>query len=354
MGQNTATPRIVYLDLLRIVAIFSMMLLHVASVNWYVLPVTSPEWQVLNSYDSLVRFCVPVMFMISGSQLLNLDKDLPFKKLFRNNILRIITAFAFWSLMYTLIYHLWRYRTINPEILLSMTKAFILGHYHLWFLYTLVGLYLIVPFLRKIVESKTLMQYYLVLSLVFAFSMNLVLVFLGDQPVVQGVLTKLSFFFTLGYSGYFVLGTYLHRYDLSSTLRRWIYGLGILSILFTIFGTQYLSIQANQPIEKLYSYLLPTTFLTSAAVFLFFKSHFSNLKLSSTTLQRIQRLSKLTFGMYLFHDFVNLFFRNVLNLTSISVHPILAVPLLSIMVFGLSFVASWILNKIPLINKYFV
>ena len=128
MDQNTASSRIVYLDLLRIVAIFAMMLLHVSAINWYVLPVTSPQWQVLNAYDSLVRFCVPVLLMISGSQLLNLQKAFPLKKLFQTKILRLITAFAFWSLLYTLIDHARRYGTINPDDLVSMAKAFILGH----------------------------------------------------------------------------------------------------------------------------------------------------------------------------------------------------------------------------------
>lgn len=57
-----------------------MMLLHVASYNWYRVPVTSTEWQVFNAYDSLVRFCVPVMFMISGSQLLNPTKEFSLKR----------------------------------------------------------------------------------------------------------------------------------------------------------------------------------------------------------------------------------------------------------------------------------
>ncbi len=218
--------------------------------------------------------------MISGSQLLNLQKALPLNKLFRTKILRLITAFAFWSLMYTLIDHARRYGTINPDVLVSMTKAFILGHYHLWFLMTLVGLYLIVPLLRKIVENQALMQYFLVLSFLFTFTMNLVLVFLGNQPVVQLLLSKLNFFFTLGYSGYFVLGLYLHQVELSPSVRRWIYGMGILSVIITIVGTQSLSLQANHPTELLYDYLLPTTLLTSAAVFLFFKTIFANLKLS--------------------------------------------------------------------------
>lgn len=58
--------RVLYLDLLRIFCIFSMMLLHVCAIPWYSVPVSSFAWQVLNVYDSSVRFCVPVFVMISG------------------------------------------------------------------------------------------------------------------------------------------------------------------------------------------------------------------------------------------------------------------------------------------------
>ena len=58
--------------------------------------------------------------------------------------------------------------------------------------------------------------------------------------------------------------------------------------------------------------------------------------------------------MYLFHDFVNMFFRYALNLTSTSFDPILAVPLITLLVFALSYAASWILNRIPILNKYIV
>ncbi len=58
--------------------------------------------------------------------------------------------------------------------------------------------------------------------------------------------------------------------------------------------------------------------------------------------------------MYLIHDFINMFFRYVLNLTSTSFDPILAVPVIALLVFALSYAASWVLNRIPILNKYIV
>lgn len=352
--ENHTSKRVYYLDVLRIVAIFAMMLLHVASVNWYVLPVSSMDWQVLNIYDSMVRFCVPVMIMISGALFLDPNKPLTPQRLFKTNLLRLVTALAFWSFIYALAYHVWRFKGINVDELGSLVKAFILGHNHLWFLYTLIGLYLIVPFLRKISESKTLMQYFLVLSFIFTFSANFILLFEVIQPEANSVISKLGIFFALGYSGYFVLGSYLARFELTVNNRRLVYSSGFLAVILTIVGTSVLSITKNLPVASLYNYLQPNTLLSSVAVFVFFKERLYDVQFSAVTCHRLDRLSKLTFGMYLFHDFINLFFREILNLTSMSFHPILSVPVITILVFSISFVVSWILNKIPYISKYIV
>ena len=354
MDSKTTPARLIYLDLLRIIAIFAMMLLHVAAINWYVLPVTSLEWQVLNVYDSLVRFCVPVMFMISGALFLDPNRPVAFRKLFKTNLFRLLTAFVFWSFLYALAYHVWRYGTINVQALSSLIEATILGHYHLWFLVTLMGLYLIVPLLRKICESQAMMQYFLVLSFLFAFTLNFILVFFEDQTLIEALLTKLGLYVIMGYSSYFVLGSYLVRYELSHKMKHVIYALGITAMMVTISGTSWLSVNQNQPVSSLYNYLQLTTFLSSAAIFVLVKERSKHIQWSTQAQHYMSWLSKLSFGMYLSHDFVNILFREVLNFTSTSFHPILAVPVITILVFFISLVVSWILNKIPIINKFFV
>jgi surface polysaccharide O-acyltransferase-like enzyme len=294
------------------------------------------------------------MFMISGSQLLNPEKDFSFKKLFMSNILRLITAFLFWSFLYATYNYVYRYGTLSPEAIKSFIRAFVLGHYHLWFLYTLVGLYLIVPILRKIAEHKELMAYFIALSFVFTFLVNVVVLMTGEQTLISVVLSQVNFNFALGYAGYFVLGSYLFRFELSKRLRWLMYGLGIGSVLVTMVATSLLSTRQNMPIEAWYGYLLPTTLLSSVAIFLFFQSHVKSIQLTPNTQRHIVHVSKLSFGMYLVHDFVNIGLREVFNLTSLSFNPILSVPVLSALVFGISYAVATGLSKIPFVNRYFL
>jgi len=100
--------------------------LHTAASNLYTTPVTSFEWQVLNLYDSLVRFCVPVFVMISGAFLLNSEKHLTISVIFRKYISRIVLAFVFWSAMYSLLRNIVKFRSFSAEFLMSTFKDFLL------------------------------------------------------------------------------------------------------------------------------------------------------------------------------------------------------------------------------------
>ena len=87
--------RIVYFDYLRIIAIFAVIVLHIAAHNWHGTDVNSFEWQMFNIYDSIVRWGVPVFVMISGA--LFLGKDISIKKLYNKHIFRIFLSLIIWS-----------------------------------------------------------------------------------------------------------------------------------------------------------------------------------------------------------------------------------------------------------------
>ena len=137
------------------------MVLHVAAYNWSTTDVNSLEWQVMNFYDAIVRWAVPVFVMISGS--LFLRKDIPLRKIYSKYIFRIFTAFVFWSFVYA---------GANYALKRDAVKAmglFVAGNYHMWFLFMIVGLYMIIPFVKKIAESELLTKYFLVIAFFFTF-----------------------------------------------------------------------------------------------------------------------------------------------------------------------------------------
>lgn len=69
----------------------------------------------------------------------------------KKNVARIAAVFLFWSGCYALVDLIFRHAPLSVVL-----SQLITGHYHLWFLYMIVGLYLLIPLLRPIVQNETL------------------------------------------------------------------------------------------------------------------------------------------------------------------------------------------------------
>lgn len=159
--------RIIYLDVLRILATFAVIAIHVCSQNWSKVQPSSYEWNIFNFYSGLSRWAVPIFVMISGALFLDNRRTINIKKLYTKNILRIITAFIFWSMFYAIITNdFWGKDRGNIKL---FVKSFIEGHYHLWFLHMILGLYIATPILRKIAADLKTTEYFLIISMIFTF-----------------------------------------------------------------------------------------------------------------------------------------------------------------------------------------
>ena len=137
--------RVAYLDLLRVVSICFVVMIHTVYQSFNSLPVEGWEWQTLNVYDSLSRWAVPIFVMISGA--LFLDRQKPLREILKKNVLRLVTAYLFWLAVYSVINQIY-YHDFD-----STLTHIIKGHYHMWFILMIIGLYLVTPLLRKIVED---------------------------------------------------------------------------------------------------------------------------------------------------------------------------------------------------------
>ncbi|MDD3164522.1 MAG: acyltransferase family protein [Oscillospiraceae bacterium] len=349
-AESSATrQRILNLDLTRLFCMFFVVMVHVSAENWYFDPVNSLSWNVYNIYDSFSRFCVPVLFMVSGALFLREDAAFSIKKLYRHNLPHLLIPLLFWATCYKL--YVW----LGPRSAFFTTvSAAPLGYVHLWFLYALIGVYLFIPLLRKLCTNQKTERYLLCILFGYAFFHAI----LGCIPPLSGVLTQLDAWSGLGassmcYVGYFVLGHYLVTYGLAHKLQRTLYFAAGGSILFVVLATALHSNLTGAPVEAYYSNLLPTTFLPSCAVFLFFQSKFRDLRLSDSVQSLVTRASKATYGLYLCHFFV-LIGLDLLGLNTHTLNPILSVPLIVAATYVISMALSLLLARIPRLGRYIV
>ena len=324
--------RTIYFDFLRVLALFAVIFIHIDGKDLRVTDINSFEWNVLEFYHGgLVKWAVPSFVMISGA--LFLSKDDTLKKIFSKNIFRIATAFIFWSFIYAIRDYV---KTGNMFHALSQ---FIVGHYHMWFLFMIIGLYMIVPFLKKITASEFLMKYFLVLSLTFAFvipdAVNMIMLFSEKYGLFfKKYFVGFHMHFVLGFTGYFVLGYFLSNIFISKTTEKIIHILGILGLSAT----------------RIMSVNNVNILLETISVFVFFRFHYPK---SEMLIKLFRLLSQYTFGAYLVHPAV-IRFLFTLMCNHISFNPLFSVPLIAAIVFIISFIISAILNHIPVLRKYIV
>ena len=353
-NQKPVDSRVLYFDFLRVLACVAVITIHVAANEFKLIAVNSYEWMVFNVYDSLVRWGVPIFVMISGALFLAPERQLDIKRLYTKNLFRIVIAFIVWSAIYAL-------RKYCQGLRLgSAVFVFFKGGNHLWFLYMIAGLYLATPVLRKITESRKITQYFLILWLFFSVAL----------PTVRGLLLlsdKIFFFsdwvdvfsdninlkLVCGYTGYYVLGHWLHQNELSKKQRGIIFGLGVFGAGMIIVLTYLISLKQKQLEESFYEYLTVFVLCEAVSIFVFFKYHSPQLS-DGFSRKLLLTTSKCSFGIYLVHFWLATNPRPVFRMDTLTINPVFSVPLLTAAVFVCSFAISYILNKIPFINKYIV
>ena len=347
--------RLVHYDLVRVIAIFAVIVVHTSGTFYRALaPVTSFDWQVSNIYSTSGKFSICIFMMVSGMLFLNPKKDIEIKALYRKNILRIVTAFIFWSVAYAS-FGLWIKVLMNGFSTSYMHSFFIdvvTGNYHMWFCYMIIGIYMIVPFLRLISSNENLMKYFLILSIIFVCIIP-VLQQLPDtvSMPISIVITQLRLNFVLGWVGIFILGYYLSYCNITKKGEIIIYTLGILSLILTIVLNSLLSIRNNQSYEGLYDLTNINILLTAVAVFVFFRLHVSKVDFSERSRKFILLLSECSFGVYFIHVFLIIIFQHY-TLSQKLYNAVIAVPVLSAGIFILSTLIIYYFRKIPFARDY--
>ncbi|MCM3585190.1 acyltransferase family protein [Mesobacillus maritimus] len=334
---------ILYAIKLRAVAIIGVLLIHI-SARLVRQEVGSFEWWIGNLVDSSSRWAVPLFIMLSG--MLLLGKKESQWDIITNRIPRLFLALLFWSFIYSL----WAFRYdigsySFTEFAINLYQNDI--KYHLWYLYAILGLYLVMPLFKTFIQQgkKTDILYFLFLS--FAISaISTTLSYLFKFQLANG------FEYFLGYGGYFILGYYLANTEVSRKTTNLFHLLGIAGLLLTILGTWLVSAQEGSLNQVFYEYLSITTPFVSISLFLFMKD-FGNKPNSNLT----SMIAKYSFGIYLTHPMVLDVFRGkeFIQLTGIShltTHPIVYTAFMLIIVLFISLLLTLIISRIPVLRKF--
>lgn len=343
----TSSNRQINLDVLRIVSMAAVVVLHTAAVNWDMLDVHGLDWNVLNIYDSLVRWCVPVFVMISGALFLNPEKKVTIKGLWRKNIIRIVIIVLFWGGVYALLYS--PPASFSFVDLYAFVKTWLLGHYHMWFLFMIAGLYVVTPLLRCISANESALNYFIALSFVVGLLIPAICGF-GHFSLLNELLNKAQIQFVCGYSFYYMLGYKMNTLVYTKRTTLLIAIIGVLGIIYTAIMTSYFSNIDNIGNGTFYGYLTPNVCVTAMGVFVLGK----NLSIQSDKVKSsIIALSNAALGVYLIHPML-IHALTHFGITNMVCSPIFSIPLLAAFEIVVSFACAWTMKRVPYLGKWIV
>lgn len=350
MKNGVEEKRWVHYDLLRILAAFSVVMLHSSAQFWYTLDINSREWVIANSYDALFRFGVPVFVMLSGAIFLPRQRELKIKRLFTHNILRMAAIFVFWSAVYGLKDS--TYFDFTQAGWKDVVKEMVLGRYHLWFLPMIAGLYMLLPILRVWVQNaeRKNLEYFLFLFLALQILCG-TLKTLFPSNYLHYVLELLQVDLVCGYAGYFVLGYYVAHIGIPAKYHKIIYSSVIPAAVLNVVLGNYLSHRAGEPKGDIYDSFGLFTFCIVLACFLFFTEVMGKIHYSARVSAVIREVSEGTLGVYVMH--VGLMeILEVYGIHSMMVPNIVGIPLYAILCFVICLVAASVLRRVPFLGRY--
>ena len=364
--------RIVGLDVVRFVALFTVVCCHSSDPFNYVFGDVSADIEDIQfwgaAYGSLMRPCVPLFVMITGALLLPVKTNSTYA-FYKKRIGRVFWPFLIWSILYALFPWFTGVLGFSPESILiffpfsgeeaaqqSLTLSlqqianiplnFSNIGVHMWYIYLLIGLYLYLPIFSAWVEKASEKAK---LGFLLAWGVTLLVPYYQQlvAPYLWGSCSWNNFYmlyYFAGFNGYLLLGHYLRHHQFS-----WgkILGFGIPMFLIgysvTYFG--FTSVRAlpdynDELLELFFTYCSLNVAMMTIPIFMVC------MKVTVTS-PRIQRLlANLTvcgFGIYMIHYLLT--GPSVYLMRNLGVALPLQLPLAAVV----AFITSWMI--VAMIHK---
>ena len=291
--------RAVPADLIRTLAIIGVVILHAA--NEAIVPQVMNQteiyrWWMVNIYQTLGRTGVPLFVMLTGALLLQPSKIESLSVFFKKRWNRIGLPFLFWGA----IYFAWDYYANH----LVLTSSFVFQgmlsgpYYQFWYLYMIVGLYLLTPILRIVVAhiDRQTFKYFFIIWMIAAF-ITPIPGLLGTF-YIDGNLLSLPL-----WVGYFMLGVFLVNVTMQ---RRVLIFLTALGLTLSVVGTYFIAATVGGPhTYYFHDYFSPTMILASVTLFLLLNTIKAPIEQTEACKSKmnwlLKEISQSTLAIFLFH-----------------------------------------------------
>lgn len=316
-------------DLMRVIACLMIIGMHAPMPSEH----ANPLFLNASGYFTAPGLCL--FFVISGALLLPVKTD-TFSFL-KKRLCKVVMPTLCFTLLY-LVLNAVNGGGVNWAKSICSIPFAPQGHGVLWFMYTLIGLYLVSPIISRWLDkaSKREEEFYLGL---WAFTMC--------YPILKMILdindskTGVLFYFS-GYLGYFILGHYLNKYPKSITLKRLV--LPVALAIVAPVACKLLHIEVD--FYSLFWYLSIFVAILTVAIYVVISKYGQKL-VGGKLMNAVVLTSNLSFGIYLIHIAVMRSFLWKLDCIINIENYILQWAVVVVLTFALSWVAAYLISLLP-------
>lgn len=339
----SVSTRLLYLDVLRVLATLAVIMIHVCVVLVVsYAQIDQTAWWTGNLFDSFSRWSVPVFVMISGAVLLHDQQPKTavshqeISAFYAKRLLRLAVPLLMWTVFYAYYHHLFRGDPLSLEYIWRRI-IFDQPYEHLYFIWLLLELALITPWLRLLANQVSQS------SLGFLAVLLTGLMFFWTP-------SRLLFPFFIPYLGYYSMGLFLRRVRLTRA-RFWLAGLCFIGSSTLIASGTSLAFAGQLRLLHplvLYEYAHPLVAVGSMSLFVSVRAICDTEAVKKWLVrwqQPLRFFSSLTFGIYLIHIAVLEILINGAGLNLLTIRPaFLGVALLLVLTVTLSAALSYGVN----------
>lgn len=322
------------LELIRMISFILVIVIHVS--NYFCRAygkISQGEYLFSLVLDTVARVSVPCFFMITGALLLGREE--PLKKHIKR-IRRFLTALIVWSA----VYYLWNTLYMKSEFDLKEI-LYVPAEAHLWYLYAIIPIYLVLPFLQIMCRNMTirLEQAFLILSTA-AVLFNYLLWMMGgeayyDLPLIGDRI----------YAYYVFIGYYIFKYRTKIPLSQ--KGAAVICVISmaATFGITWRITSLNgKHFEDALTYISPFIIISAVTFFLLIlRIHQGDYRPAEQTRKVIDLFCGCSFGIYLIHILFLDNYKKYMKPQDLSAW--IAVPVLIITIAAASFLCVWVIRR---------
>ena len=294
---------------IRIIAALAVVILHAVFVAFtlYQGEISRTAYKVTQGIVHNMMWAVPSFVMVTGSLLLEPSRKVSFEKLFKVYIKRVLVALIIAILAFRLFDMVMNHEPFSLSVIGDGLMKIVTGQTwgHMWYIYLLIGLYLLLPFYKKVADNSTPREILYLLVIYFIFE-SLILLFGLTETTTAFYIHVSSIYPFYLFAGY--------------AFRRWGKGSAALWALVLILVTALIVMRSNiwcagghDRLEVLFGYSSPLVVIQSLA---FYAMMMQSGKLLQKTAGAwgafIRDIDNCSFGIYLIHlAFIRLFFKHM-------------------------------------------